>query len=107
MTRRKFTSKFKTKVVLEALKERLTAQDLAQKFEISPQQVNLWKREFLSQAETLLKKYEDHPHVKTGRGLLPVPSNQNYNVYLKELADLSKINKTSPPISPGTPLPLL
>jgi transposase len=73
MTRRKFTSKFKTKVVLEALKERLTAQDLAQKFEISPQQVNLWKREFLSQAETLLKKYEDHPHVKTGRGLLPVP----------------------------------
>lgn len=50
MTRRKFTSKFKTRVVLEALKERSTAKELAQKFEISPQQVNLWKHEFLSQA---------------------------------------------------------
>ena len=56
MTRRKFTSKFKTKVVLEVLKERETAQDLAQRFEISPQQVNLWKREFLSQADTVFDK---------------------------------------------------
>ncbi len=53
MTRRKFTSKFKTKVVLEALKERQTTQQLAQKFEISPQQINLWKLEFLSQAESV------------------------------------------------------
>ena len=56
MTRRKFTSKFRTKVVLEALKERETAQDLAQRFEISPQQVNLWKREFLTQAESVFSK---------------------------------------------------
>ncbi|HEA19514.1 MAG TPA: hypothetical protein ENH87_01170 [Pricia antarctica] len=48
MTRRKFTPKFKSKVVLEAFKERQTSQELAQKFEISPQQINLWKREFLS-----------------------------------------------------------
>ncbi len=39
MTRRKFTSKFKTKVVLEALKERQTTQELAPKFEITPQQM--------------------------------------------------------------------
>ncbi len=56
MTRRKFTSKFKTKVVLEALKKRETAQDLAQGHEISPQQVNLWKREFLAQAESVFTK---------------------------------------------------
>ncbi|WP_423998469.1 transposase [Maribacter sp. IgM3_T14_3] len=56
MTRRKFTSKFKTKVVLEALKERDTIQVLAQKFDISPQQINLWKREFVSQAESLFDK---------------------------------------------------
>ncbi|MFS4457033.1 transposase [Maribacter sp. 2304DJ31-5] len=61
MTRRKFTSKFKTKVVLEALKERETAKDLAQRFEISPQQVNLWKREFLSQAETVFSKGSKSP----------------------------------------------
>lgn len=56
MTRRKFTSKFKTRVVLEALKERQTAKELAQKFEITPQQINLWKREFLSEAESIFAK---------------------------------------------------
>ena len=56
MTRRKFTSKFKTKVVLEALKERLTTKEIAQRFDISVQQVNLWKREFLSEAETIFSK---------------------------------------------------
>ena len=56
MTRRKFTSKFKTKVVLEALKERQSAKELAQKFEITPQQINLWKREFLSEAESVFDK---------------------------------------------------
>jgi len=52
MTRRKFTSKFKTKVVLEVLKERSTVQELAQKFEISMQQIYTWKREFMANAET-------------------------------------------------------
>lgn len=56
MTRRKFTSKFKTKVVLEALKERDTIQVLAQKFDITPQQINLWKREFVLQAESVFDK---------------------------------------------------
>jgi transposase len=56
MTRRKYTSKFKTKVVLESLKERETTQELAQKFEITPQQINLWKREFLASAETVFDK---------------------------------------------------
>ncbi len=64
MTRRKFTSKFKTKVVLEALKERETAKELAQRFEISPQQVNLWKREFLSQAESVFTKEADLPRAR-------------------------------------------
>ena len=39
MTRRKFTSKFKTKVVLEALKERVSLLELAQKHELSPTQI--------------------------------------------------------------------
>ncbi|HMB64329.1 MAG TPA: transposase [Eudoraea sp.] len=53
MTRRKFTPKFKTRVVLEALKERQTTQELARKSEISLQQINLWEREFLSQVESV------------------------------------------------------
>ena len=56
MTRRKFTSKFKTKVVLEALKERHTTHELAQKFDITTPQIKLWKREFLSDAEMIFEK---------------------------------------------------
>ena len=56
MTRRKFTSKFKTKVVLETLKERSTTKQIAQRFEISVQQVNLWKRQFLQDASSVFDK---------------------------------------------------
>lgn len=55
MTRKKYTSKFKTKVVLETLKERSSIVGLAQKFDIAPQQINLWKREFLSKAESVFE----------------------------------------------------
>jgi transposase len=49
MTMRKFTSKFK--VVLEALKERESLAELAQKYQVSPQQISLCKRTFLSDGE--------------------------------------------------------
>ena len=58
MTRRKFTSKFKTKVVLEALKEREITPELAQIFEITPQQINTWKRDFLKEADSFFSKGE-------------------------------------------------
>lgn len=53
MTRRKFTAKFKTKVVLEVLKERSTLADLAQKYDLHPTQINKWKRDFLARAESV------------------------------------------------------
>ena len=56
MTRRKFTAKFKTKVVLEALKERYTTNELAQRFDVAPQQISTWKREFLNNAEDVFAK---------------------------------------------------
>lgn len=56
MTRKKYTSKFKTKVVLEALKERFSIADLAQKYEIAPGQIHLWKREFLNDAESVFER---------------------------------------------------
>ncbi len=56
MTRRKFTTKFKTQVVLEALKERQTLADLGQKFDLHPNQITKWKQEFLSRAETVFKE---------------------------------------------------
>ena len=56
MTRRKFTSTFKTKVVLEALKERSTLADLAQKYQLQPAQISAWKREFLVGASEVFDK---------------------------------------------------
>ena len=56
MTRRKFTSTFKTRVVLEALKERSTLADLAQKYQLQPAQISAWKREFLDGATEVFDK---------------------------------------------------
>lgn len=55
-TRRKFTSSFKTKVVLAALKEQSTMAELAQKFEVHPHQISQWKREFLAKSEMVFEK---------------------------------------------------
>ena len=55
MKRRKFTSKFKAKVVLEALSERSTVQELAKKHELHPNQISKWKAEFLSKAESVFE----------------------------------------------------
>ena len=44
-SRRKFSGDFKAKVVLEALKERSTMEELARKYELHPTQINTWKRE--------------------------------------------------------------
>ena len=46
-TRRKFTTAFKAKVALEAIKERQTLHELAKRFEIHPNQISQWKRGFL------------------------------------------------------------
>jgi transposase len=54
--RRNFTSKFKSKVAIEALQERLSAQEIAQKYQIHPNQVQKWKREFLDNAEQVFEK---------------------------------------------------
>lgn len=56
MKKRKFTAKFKTKVVLEALKETLTLSELAQKHNLAPTQIRTWKKQFLENAEGIFEK---------------------------------------------------
>ena len=46
-TRRKFSKEFKTKVVLESLKERETIEMLAKKYELLPTQISVWKAQAL------------------------------------------------------------
>jgi len=49
-TRRRFTPEFKAKVALEAVREVQTVADLARRYEIHPNQISKWKREFLDNA---------------------------------------------------------
>ena len=54
--RRKFSSDFKSKVVLEALRERSTIEALAQKYELHPTQINQWKKEAISNLSDIFDK---------------------------------------------------
>jgi len=49
-TRRKFSADFKAKVVIEALKERHSLEEISRKYEIHPNQITTWKKEFLANA---------------------------------------------------------
>ena len=56
--RRKFNAEFKAKVVLEALKERSTVEELGKKYEIHPNQIHTWKKEFLNNASVVFSSGE-------------------------------------------------
>ena len=55
-TRRKFTSEFKSKVAIEALKERCSLSELAERFELHPNQISQWKQEFLEKSKDVFDK---------------------------------------------------
>lgn len=56
--RRKFSAEFKAKVVLESLKERNTIEELAKKYEVHPNQIHIWKKEFLKNASLVFSSGE-------------------------------------------------
>lgn len=45
--RKTYDKSFKTKVVLEALQEKLTLQELGQKYDVHPNQIGQWKKHAL------------------------------------------------------------
>ena len=54
--RRNFNSRFKAKVALEAIKERLTLSEIAQKYELHPTQITTWKKELIEGSSGLFDK---------------------------------------------------
>ncbi|MGB4204993.1 MAG: transposase, partial [Bacteroidales bacterium] len=62
-TRRTFSAEFKAKVAIEAIKEVKTTSELAQIFQIHPNLIGLWKKEFLLNAPKVFdsgKEESDH-----------------------------------------------
>jgi len=54
-TRRKFSSSFKAQVAIEAMKERETLAELAERFELHPNQISQWKQEFLEKSTSIFE----------------------------------------------------
>ncbi|TCJ12178.1 hypothetical protein EPD60_04065 [Flaviaesturariibacter flavus] len=55
-TRRKFSSAFKAKVALEAIKGQQTLAELSTKFEVSAVMISRWKSEFLENMSAVFEK---------------------------------------------------
>jgi transposase len=57
--RRKFSAQFKAKVAVEAVKERESLSELSRRFEIHPNMISKWKKEFLENSSTIFEKERD------------------------------------------------
>jgi len=65
--RRNHGAAFKAKVALEAIKGERTIIEIAERFQVHPNQVTEWKKQLLERAEEVFsrdKKVEDGPSVK-------------------------------------------
>ena len=87
--RRRFSSTFKTKVVLEALSERYSVQELARKHQVHPNQISTWKRQFLDNAEQVFEKPQ------AGKSEEELEKEKLYKVIGQQKVELDFLKKAS------------
>jgi transposase len=98
--RRKLTAEFKTKLVLEALSERETLSELAQSFEVHPNQIIGWKRQFLEKAATVFErgkaagKEESDAEAEKSRMLQKIGQLQIEMDFLKKASEVLRGGRT-------------
>lgn len=56
MNKRKFSSAFKVKVALEAIRGQKTLRELSQQYSLHPQQISLWKQQALDNMQASFDK---------------------------------------------------
>ena len=54
--KRKFNAEFKSKIALEALQEKETIAQLAQRYKIHPVQISQWKKQMMDRAAEVFEK---------------------------------------------------
>lgn len=86
-TRRKFTSEFKARVALEAIKEQHTLAELSKKFEVSHVVISRWKKEFLENMSSVFgatSQASDEPSVDVEKLYAQIGQLKVENDFLKK-----------------------
>ena len=60
-TRTKHSAAFKARVALEAIREHQTMPELARRYDVHPNQIYKWKREFIDNAARVFERNDSGP----------------------------------------------
>ncbi|NND09247.1 MAG: transposase, partial [Saprospiraceae bacterium] len=90
--RRRFSTQFKLKVILESLIERQSVSELAQKHNLHPNQISKWKSDFIENASQYMttpkEGKNDHAEREIEKLYEKIGRLQMENDYLKKKIDL-------------------
>ena len=65
-SRRKFTPEFKAKIALDAIKEQESLKELGLRYQIHPNLITRWKKEFIKNAASVFKSDKDNKNTEDG-----------------------------------------